>query len=374
VTSWPAARGTAFDAATPLPPVTLPLHLAVGHVLAAPLVALAPLPSYDASAMDGWAVRGPGPWRVVGRVLAGDPCAPPLDEGEAVEVATGARVPLGCEGVLAYEEGLGGGHPAGRHVRRTAEECARDEQVLPLGAVLTPAATGLAASLGHDTLSVVRRPRVAALVTGSELLQEGLPGAGRVRDAVGPLLPAALAGWRAELVSVEHVPDDRAQLLAAIGAASAEVLLTSGASSVGRADHLAAVLKELGAQVLVDGVDVKPGHPQLLARLPDGRLLVGLPGNPLAALCALVTMVAPLLAALSGRPLPALSRLASHEELTALAVHRLVPVAVQDGCAVPTGYGASSMLRGAALADAFAVVEPDTDIPAGAPVSVVPLP
>ena len=374
MTGWPAARRIAYTAADPLPAVSLPLHHATGHVLAAPLVALAPLPPYDASAMDGWAVRGPAPWQVVGRVLAGDPAARPLRDGEAVEVATGAWVPQGCEGVLAYEDGLGAPHPAGRHVRRTGEECALGEQVLPPGAMLTPAATGLAAALGHDCLPVVRRPRVAARVTGSELLQQGLPGAGRVRDAVGPLLPPALAGWGAELVSVQHVPDDRARLYVAVRDTDAEVLLTSGASSVGRADHLLVVLQELGAQVLIDGVDVKPGHPQLLARLPDGRLLVGLPGNPLAALSGLVTLVAPLLAALSGRPLPPLGRGISRVALPSLAVHRLVPVATADGAVTPTGHGGASMLRGAALADAFAVVEPGVDVPADGPVALVGLP
>ncbi len=385
MTSWPAARRIAYAAATPLPAVELPLGQAVGAVLAGPLVARWPLPGVDTAAMDGWAVRGPGPWQVVGRVLAGEPPAGPLADGQAVEIATGAGVPAGAQGVLPYEDGdvagpqltgpqLIGPHPAGRHVRRAGEECAAGEQVLPAGAVLSPVATGLAAALGHDTVLVHRRPRVAALVTGTELLPAGRPGGGRIRDALGPLLPSSITCWGGQLVSTTLVPDDRAELLRVISEAGGDVVLTSGASSVGPADHLAGVLEQLGAQVLIDGVAVKPGHPQVLARLTDGRLLVGLPGNPLAALCGLVTLVAPVLAALSGRPEPPLGRAELAAPLAALAVHQLVPVRLDDGRAWPTGHGGAAMLRGAALAQAFAVVEPGRPLVAGEQVGLARLP
>ena len=379
MSSWPDARRIAYAAATPLRPVELPLHLAVGAVLAKPLLALCPLPAADTSAMDGWAVHGPGPWQVVGRVLAGDPPVRVLEVGQAVEIATGACVPAGAQGVLRYEDGhagrqLTGPHPAGRNVRHTGEECAAGEQVLPVGATLTAIAVGLAAALGHDTLLVHRRPRVAALITGSELLRTGLPGSGRVRDALGPVLPAAVTAWGGELAGTTHVPDNRSDLLLAVRDADADVLLTSGASSVGPADHLIAVLAQLGAQVLIDGVDVKPGHPQLLARLADGRLLVGLPGNPLAALSGLVTLAAPLLAALSGRPLPPLGSALLGSPLDAVAGHRLVPVRLEGGWAWPTGHEGAAMLRGAALAQAFAVVEPACSLAAGDPVALAALP
>ena len=381
MTSWPAARRIAYAAGAPLPVVELPLDLAVGAVLAAALVARWPLPAVDTAAMDGWAVRGPGPWQVLGRVLAGEPPPGPLADGQAVEIATGACVPDGAEGVLPYEDGtIGGGvdvtgpHPAGRHVRRTGDECAAGEQVLPAGVVLSPVAAGLAAALGHDTVAVHGRPRVAALVTGTELLPAGRPGGGRIRDAVGPLLPGSIACWGGELTSTTLIPDDRAALLRAVSDAAGDVVLTSGASSVGPADHLTGVLEQLGARVLIDGVAVKPGHPQLLARLADGRLLVGLPGNPLAALCGLVTLVAPLLAALSGRPEPPLGSAELATPLDALGVHHLVPVRLDDGRARPTGHGGAAMLRGAALAQAFAVVAPGRPLAAGDRVALAWLP
>lgn len=378
LTPWAAARRLAWESARPLPAVDAALEDALGLVLAEPLWALAPLPAFDTSAMDGWAVRGHGPWRVVGSTLAGDPPSPPLVDGQAREVATGAAVPLTCDGVVPLEDGvllgteLTADPPHGRHVRRSGEECAPRTAVLAAGAVLRPAGLGLAAALGHDVLRVRPRPGVAALVTGDELLLAGLPGAGRVRDAVGPLLPGVLAGLGGALRSVRHVADTRAELVQALVLAGADVVVTSGASSRGPADHLAGALAELDAQVLLDGVDVRPGSPQTLARLPDGRLLVGLPGNPLAALAALVTVVGPVLAALAGRPLPALGCARLTDPLSAGRHTRLVPVRLAHGLARPTGHGGAAMLRGAATADAFAVV--DGDLAAGDEVSLVPLP
>jgi len=222
-------------------------------------------------------------------------------------------------------------------------------------------------------LRVHPSPRVVALVTGDELLTSGLPGDGRVRDAVGPLLPGVVAAYGGRLVALRRVGDSREELRAALSAADADLVLTSGASSVGRADHLAHVLADLGAEVLVDGVDVRPGHPQTLARLPDGRLLVGLPGNPLAALSALVTLVAPLLARLGGRAAPALARAVLTDPVPgARTGTRLVPVRLSDGLARPTGHAGAAMLRGAAVAHALAVV--DGDHAAGDVVRLLPLP
>jgi len=373
---WDEARRLAHGAGRALPTVVLNLAEALGAVLAEPLWALAPLPAVDTSAMDGWAVRGPGPWRVAGRTLAGDPPPPPLAEGAAREVATGAPVPYG-DGVVPYEGGVLLGDeltaepPRGRHVRRAGEECAPRTAVLDAGSVLRPAALALAAALGYDVLRVLPRPGVVALVTGDELLTSGAPGPGRVRDAIGPLLPGTVAALGGRLTALRHVGDAPEALAAALATAGGDLVLTSGASSHGPADHLAGALAELGAQVLFDGVDVRPGHPQTLARLPDGRLVVGLPGNPLAALAALVTTAGPLLAGLAGRPLPALGCARLTDAVSAGPGTRLVPVRLTAGLARPTGHAGAAMLRGAASADAFAVL--DVDTPAGGNVRVSPV-
>lgn len=381
MTDWFEARRIAWAAGVSLPAVEVDLGAALGRVLAEPLTALVELPPFDTAAMDGWAVCGAGPWRVVGQVLAGHPVELQLSGGEAVEIATGALVPSGADGVLPVEQGrcedgrVFGAVPAGRHIRRAGEECAAGTVLLAAGTVLTPAALGLAAAVGHDRLTVHARPRVACFVTGDELLLTGRPGNGRVRDAVGPLLPGAVAAAGGELITVRHLSDEPAVLRDALAGAEADVVVTTGASSVGRADFLPAALHDLGATLLVDGVDVRPGHPQVLARLDDGRLVVGLPGNPLAALSGIVTLLVPLLAGLAGRPLPALGQLRLAEEAPAVASGvRLLPVSLDGGVARLTGHGGSAMLRGAALADGFAVLPAGGEQPAGQRVEVVPLP
>lgn len=393
-TDWHEARAIAHACATALPAGRVALDAAAGLVLAEDLRALVALPPFDASAMDGWAVCGDGPWRVVGEVLAGDVASVQLRDGDAVVTATGAAVPVGATSVLPLEQGhlaaassdphtgdlLSGATERGRHVRSAGEEAAVGEVLLARGTVLSPAALGLAAGAGHDSVLVHPRATVRAVVTGSELVDHGLPSAARIRDAVGPLLRAAVPGLAAVSVRVDVVPDDRDRLRAALTEAApdtsaptrADVVLVSGSSSAGPADHLATVLRELDADVLVDGVDVRPGHPQLLARLPDGTWVLGLPGNPLAALVALVTLAEPLLAALAGRPLPELARATWRGEPSTAATTRLVPITLTGGAAHPTGHAGSAMLRGAAVADHLAVVPPGCA--AGQGVEVVALP
>ncbi|MEU0492677.1 molybdopterin molybdotransferase MoeA [Nocardiopsis sp. NPDC006139] len=365
---WPAARDRARDAGERAAAAVreVPLAQALGAVLGADVRALTGVPAFDASAMDGFAVAGPGPWELVGAGLAGAPVAAAgLAPGEAVEIATGARVPKGTEAVLPYELAersggrVSGPVRAGRHVRWTGEETAPGETVLTRGRAVGPAVLGLAASLGHETLPVLA-PRVGVLVTGAEVTTSGLSGEGLVRDAIGPMLPG-LAEWAGGRVErTDHLDDDRGALAAAIAAADTDVLVVCGSSSKGPADHLRSVLAELGAEVLVDGVACRPGHPQLLARR-EGTTVVGLPGNPGAALVAALTLVVPLLCAMAGRPDPAADpdpvpldgEVDAHPRDT-----RLVAVRLERGRAVPVGHDRPASLRGAALADAYAVVPP----------------
>ena len=379
--SWPDARARALAAGAPTAPRELPLDACAGAVLAAPLRALAPLPPFDTCAMDGWAVAGAGPWRVVGELLAGRAWPEPLAEGTALGIATGAPVPAGATAVLPVENAFFAGDlvngpvEPGRHVRRAGEECATGDALLPEGWVITAAVLGLAAAAGHDRLAVHPRPSVVALVTGDELLDHGLPRDGLVRDALGPQLARLVSAAGGELLGRQHVADDADLLAKALAGAAADLVVTTGASSAGPADHLRGVLADLGAQVLVDGVACRPGHPQLLALLPDGRLVVGLPGNPLAALVAAVTVLAPALAGLGGRELPP-PRAALLTTAIRAAEHdtRLVPVRLRGLTAEPTRHAGSGMLRGAALADALAVVPPGPSLEADAEVEVLPLP
>ncbi|NUT40237.1 MAG: molybdopterin molybdotransferase MoeA, partial [Thermoactinospora sp.] len=321
--AWEVARQVAVAAGRAPVPVEVPLAEAYGCRLAAPLRALVALPGVDVAAMDGYAVAGEGPWRVAGHVLAGgEPYQGPLPPGACVEIATGAPVPRGADRVVPYEHATGEPvvpyeHATGEpvvyerersrrpHIRRRGEDVEYGAMVLGPGAEVTPVVLALAAGLGHDTLPVRPRPNVAVLVTGDEVVHEGLPRHGRVRDAIGPFLPGLVEWAGGRITEQVRLPDGLQALAGALtgweclpdagrlpldggvrwAARKADVLVVCGASSKGPADHLRAVLADLGAEVLVDGVAVRPGHPQLLARLPEaGPLVVGLPGNPFAAL------------------------------------------------------------------------------------------
>jgi molybdopterin molybdotransferase len=373
--AWADARATASRAgraaarAAGRTPVSVPLDAALGLTLAVPLAALTDLPSFDTSAMDGWAVAGPGPWAVREEgVLAGHAGQPLLADGEAVRIATGARVPADTTAVLRSEHGrtdaqhrLHATRPVtqGQDIRPRGQECGRGDQLLPAGAPVTPAVLGLAAAAGYDTLTAVPRPRVEVLVLGDELLTEGLPHDGLIRDALGPMLPSWLRACGAEVTGVRRLGDDAGALHRAVTASGADLIVTTGGTAAGPVDHVHPTLRRVGAEFLVDGVRVRPGHPMLLARTGEAQHLVGLPGNPLAAVSGLLTLAEPLLRTLAARPgpepyaLPLRGEVHGHPHDT-----RLVPVVLRGDAAVPLRYNGPAMLRGIAAADALAVVPP----------------
>lgn len=391
---WPDARLRAARAAGPLPSLVLPLDDALHHTLDAPLDALTDLPSFDTSAMDGWAVSGPGPWTLSEDadgpgILAGASSVPrALPDGQAVPIATGARVPPGASAVLRHEYGeregarLRTGRSAARpepgtDIRPRGQECRSGDRLLPAGIPVTPAVLGLAAAAGYDRLTVTRRPRVEVLVLGDELLHRGVPHEGRIRDALGPAVAPWLSELGADVIVTRRLGDDAEALHEAVTTTTADLLVTTGGTARGPVDHLRPTLARAGARLLIEGVRVRPGHPMLLARLPgDGPFLVGLPGNPLAALSGLVTLAAPLIRTLGDRP-------PEREVYARLTdeVHghprdtRLVPVAFSpaDSRARPLRYNGPAMLRGVATADALAVV-PAGGGAAGTGVRTLPLP
>ncbi|MBG0853838.1 molybdopterin molybdotransferase MoeA [Streptomyces spinoverrucosus] len=371
-TPWPEAREIAARAGrggARRAPVSLPRDSALGLTLAAPLAALTDLPSFDTSAMDGWAVAGPGPWDVRDNgVLAGHAEHARLDDGEAVRIATGARIPPDTTAVLRSEHGRtddrGRLHATrdvshGQDIRPRGQECRSGDQLLPPGTLVTPAVLGLAAAAGYDTLTAVPRPRADVLVLGDELLTEGLPHDGLIRDALGPMLPPWLRALGAEVTTVRRIGDDADALHEAITASDADLVVTTGGTASGPVDHVHPTLRRIGAELLVNGVKVRPGHPMLLARTKENQHLVGLPGNPLAAVSGLLTLAEPLLRTLAARPAQEPYALPLQE-----AVHghpydtRLIPVVVRADRAVPLHYNGPAMLRGVAAADALAVVPP----------------
>jgi molybdopterin molybdotransferase len=392
---WEQARALAYEAGRRAagPTELISLADADGRTLAEPLRALTDLPAFPTSSIDGWAVRGPQPWRPVGRVLAGG-VAPPLAEpGTCVEIATGAMVPPGTEALLRIEEstrdaaGLVSGVPRDTpEWRLPGEEAHKDEELLPVGTAVDPAVIGVAATCGYEVLSVWPRPRAALLVFGDELLTAGTPGAGRVRDSLGPQVPGWLRRYGATVdpaAVTGPVQDTLEAHLAAVRTAltGADLVCTTGGTMHGPVDHLHPTLAELGAEYIVNTAAVRPGFPMLLARIPsaDGRprFLAGLPGNPQSAIIALITLVAPLLAGLQGRPAPVLPRVEAVTDVpgrgtfTHLALARLD----RDGrSATPVGHVGSAMLRGLSNAQGFLVIRPGTRAAAGDLVPFLPLP
>ncbi|MFJ7962680.1 molybdopterin molybdotransferase MoeA [Streptomyces sp. NPDC096324] len=382
---WAQARELAHAAPRrPLPVRQVLLAEAAGLTSAEDLRTTRPMPGFDTAAMDGYAVgAGPGPWWLRGVVRAGFAwTGGALAGADAVEISTGASVPPGATGVLPLENAVRDGAtvrgPApvgGKHIRRAGEDAPAGAVLVPAGTRIGPALIGLAAACGHDTLSVRPRPRVRVLVTGDELVHTGRPGPGRVRDALGPLLPPLVEGLDGEVTAVHHIPDHPAGALAtAVHSAPHEtdVVLVTGSTSVGATDRLRVLLADAGARWVVDTVACRPGHPQLLAQLPDGRWTLGLPGNPYAALAAAHTLLAPLLVGLTARPLPVLPRIPLTGDIrTAPGRTRLIPVTWDGATARPVGGHRPAFLHGAALADALAAVAPDWR--PGQPTPLIPL-
>ncbi|TGA87661.1 molybdopterin-binding protein, partial [Streptomyces palmae] len=255
--------------------------------------------------------------------------------------------------------GLGRPVLQGQDIRPRGQECRSGDELLPEGTLVTPAVLGLAAAAGYDRLATAPRPRVEVLILGDELLSAGLPSEGRIRDALGPMLGPWLAALGAEVLATRHIPDDVEVLASAVADSPAELVITTGGTAAGPVDQVHPALARLGAELLVDGVAVRPGHPMLLARLDRDRHLVGLPGNPLAAVSGLLTLAEPLLRTLGGRtvraypPAPLAAAVSGHPRDT-----RLVPVTYRGAEAVPLRFNGPAMLRGVAVADALAVIPP----------------
>ena len=278
--------------------------------------------------MDGFAVRAfdtrnarpdsPLNIPVIGTVAAGQQPITGIAE-RAVEIMTGAPVPSGYDTVIPVER-IDAERDANdvaisisifkpispdQHIRHAGQDFRLGQSILSRGQVLEPHhIMGLAAT-GSDTVATIRQPRIAIITTGSELATSGVPSAGGlIRDANGPYLRSFLAYAGAKLVRTESVTDDEKALESAIETCSedADVILTTGGVSAGRFDLVPDAVKALGGEIIFHKVAMRPGKPLLFARLENGTLFFGLPGNPVAVAVGLRFFVVPALFHLQGIP------------------------------------------------------------------------
>jgi molybdopterin molybdotransferase len=324
------ARGAA-RARRPLDEEEVPLAEAAGRVLARDLSAREAVPPFDNSAMDGYALAAakaakvPAVLPVLGTILAGDAPRCAVETGGAWRIMTGAPLPAGADAVVPVErtrERDGGkavevleAPESGDYVRGAGRD-------FPAGAPACSAGTRLGArhllalaATGHGRVPVRRRPRAALIATGRELVApEEAPEPGRIRDASTAYLRAAVPALGAGLDFRGVVADDPADFrrrLDAVLAGPCDLLLTTGAVSMGRADFVPEALAAAGAELSFHKTAVRPGKPVLFARFPRGPLVLGLPGNPVSTVAGLRFFAEPILRELLGRPpeLPMRARL-----------------------------------------------------------------
>jgi molybdopterin molybdotransferase len=371
------ARRRVLEAVRPLGTEEVALEAARERVLAEDVTSAIPVPPFDSSAMDGYAVAaGPAAvLEVVGEARAGHPAATRVRGGTAVRISTGAAVPEGADAVVPVEraepvQASRDGHvrvpaiAAGENVRYAGEDVRTGDVVLHAGTVLGPAELGVAASVGRPALRCALRPRVALLVTGDELTEpgEGLrPGA--IYSSNRFALAAQIERAGARLVVRESVPDDATGTRAALGRAldAADVVIVSGGVSVGPHDHVKGALGELGIEERFWGVSLRPGKPVWFG-VGERALVYGLPGNPVSAMVTFQLFVRSALAALQGADPSAPRGEAVLDEAVPRNPRREEAVRVRlrpdrDGWhAKTTGEQGSHMLTSMLRADALAFV------------------
>ncbi|MDN5931626.1 MAG: molybdopterin molybdotransferase MoeA [Pseudonocardia sp.] len=379
------------------PAELVPLAQARGRVLADDLVAGVSLPSFENSAMDGYAVRAaevaaaaedaPVVLPVAFDIPAGRTEVPPLEPGTAARIMTGAPMPAGADAVIPVERTDGGAErvalhhapEAGTHVRAIGEDVEAGRVVVAAGTVLQAAQIGIAAAVGCAELSVRRRPVVLVLSTGSELVAPGTPlRSGQIYESNGPMLAAAVeeAGGRAELL--RFVPDDVDEFLARLGerVADVDLVLTSGGVSMGAYEVVKDAFTGRGVEFVKVGM--QPGGPQGAGRFDElgGVAVVTLPGNPVSSQVSFEVFVRPALRAALGHPHPDRPVVTATlgEHWTSPSGRRQFRRGVIDavrGTVSEVGNPASHLLAALARAECLVVVPEDvTALPEGSPVEV----
>lgn len=317
--SLEATRERLLGALTPLSVETVALGSADGRFVAQEILSPCELPPFDNSSMDGYAVRAadtvvtPAPLKLVGRTAAGETSGPALAAGECVRVFTGAPLPAGADAVVMQEDTQADPADAGRilvregvkpweNVRFRGEDIARDAVLVSPGTPLGPQHLALLGSVGLAEVAVSQKPRVAILANGSELRPPGTELAGgQIFESNTAMLAALVRRFGGEPVFSRCVADEAELLRAALkeAFAVADLVITVGGASVGDHDLIKPVFTDLGGQLDLWRVALKPGKPFCFGRL-EGKCLLGLPGNPVSAFVTAVLLVQSALRRLQG--------------------------------------------------------------------------
>jgi len=379
----------------PLETEPVPLQQALGRTLARDIISNEEVPSFDKSAMDGYALHAaetfgasptdPVSFRVIGEVLPGEVGDLEVGPGEAVRIMTGGAFPKGADAVLMAEYATDGGDAVlvhgsvvpGRNVARAGEDIQKGDRVLERGRLLRPQDLGVLASIRMVELEVTRRPVVGILSTGNELVEPGSAEAGRrgrVVNSCSYMLEGMVTQTGGAAQWLGTLPDDREALRTALEAFDGDMLLTTGATSAGKEDYLPGLLAELG-ELLVHGVNIRPASPLAFGRLGE-TLAVLLPGNPVAAMVGFDVFVRPALQRQLGQREERWNRLVRGRlrRKLASALNRTDFVRVQlvgEGEVEPLRSGGAGVLTSVTRADGFVIVPRDDEgVEAGTEVEV----
>ena len=383
------ARRLVLERVSPLGEESVPLREALGRRLAADVASADPVPGFDNSSMDGFALRAadtrgaspgsPATLRVVGESRAGHPAGSALGEGEAIGISTGAVIPEGADAVVRVEDtSWGNGNvevgvevAPGNNLRHAGDDIEAGAVLIGEGTRLGAAEVGVLASVGIARVPCARRPRLAVLTTGDELLEPDEPQRpGGVRNSNAYTIPALALSAGAVVVRLETVRDEPEATRAAIEPMlGGEIAVICGGVSVGEHDHVKGALSSLGVDEVFWRVALKPGKPTWFGIGPSGTLVFGLPGNPVSAMVTFVLFVRPAIAVMTGAP-DAAQRLRAvlDEPLPkppgrAHAVRCRLELRNDGWHARPTGDQDSHVLTSMLGADALAIVPADADPP-----------
>ena len=396
VTPLEDAQAFVLESCPPLDVVDVDRRDASGLVIAVAVVAAEVVPPFDNTAVDGYAVRAedvasvPVELRVVGELAAGAAPTTALGAGEAIRIMTGAPMPSGADAVVMVEDSERIGDDAvrltrsvaeGAAIRRAGDDVQVGDLLFEVGTTITPSVDAVLASVNAARVHVYRRPRVAVLSTGDELVDDGSPlEIGQIRESNKTMLAALLAEAGCEVVDLGVVRDDEAELERVLRSAAADcdAIVSSGGVSMGDYDVVKAVLGRIADMHWMQ-IAIKPAKPFAFGRL-DGTPIFGLPGNPVSSLVSFELLAR-----------PALRRMMGHRRLTRTSIVAVADVALDrqpDGKVHfmrvngefgddgryhvrPLDAQGSHQLAATALADAMAVVPDGDGIPAGADVAAL---